>query len=162
MNNTEQLIELESSDFKPSFHTRKTKQKGNKRKCRAMIAQNKMIISIGLVLLFAVVLVHILLMNKRNVLLMQESKLASEEAERQKYYNEVKEKKEQTAKEVKDIEFQINKLKKETESLNKEIDNLVSQRRSLVERRKSLQDSIMDYEAQNSKLMMQLDMGGII
>ena len=44
MNNTEQLIELESSDFKPSFHTRKTKQKGNKRKCRAMIAQNKMII----------------------------------------------------------------------------------------------------------------------
>ena len=144
MNNTEQLIELESSDFKPSFHTRKTKQKGNKRKCRAMIAQNKMIISIGLVLLFAVVLVHILLMNKRNVLLMQESKLASEEAERQKYYNEVKEKKEQTAKEVKDI------------------DNLVSQRKSLVERRKSLQDSIMDYEAQNSKLMMQLDMGGIV
>ena len=74
----------------------------------------------------------------------------------------MKEKKEQTAKEVKDIEFQINKLKKETEPLNKEIDNLVSQRKSLVERRKSLQDSIMDYEAQNSKLMMQLDMGGII
>ena len=48
------------------------------------------------------------------------------------------------------------------ESLNKDIDNLVSQRKSLVERRKSLQDSIMDYEAQNSKLMMQLDMGGII
>ena len=162
MNNTEQLIELDSSDFKPRFQSKTAKQKGNKRKCRAMIAQNKMIIFTGLILLFAVGLVHIILMNKRNVLLMQESKLVNEEAERQKYYNEVKAKKEATEKEVKDIEFQINKLKKETESLNKDIDNLVSQRKSLVERRKTLQDAVMDYEAQNSKLLMQLDMGGII
>lgn len=149
--NSQQLIELDSSDLKPRPFTNKRKKKA---KCKEIVKQNIFIFSISIILVVLLLISHLILSNKRKLLSINEKNIINEELSKSSYYDSIKVTKTTLEKDIKNIEDNIKYYEQESKNIHEELKNKQAQIDLLSQRQKSLEQDHQRIEAENIELML--------
>lgn len=151
MMNSQQLIELDSSDLKPRPFTNKRKKKT---KCKEIVKQNIVIFSISITLVVLLLISHLILSNKRKLLSINEKNIINEELSKSSYYDSIKVTKTTLEKDIKNIEDNIKYYDQKSRNIHEELKNKQAQIDLLSQRQKSLEQDHQRIEAENIELML--------
>lgn len=151
--NSQQLIELDSSDFKPKPFTNKRKKKV---KCKEIIKENIFIFCISITLILLLLISHLILSNKRKLLTINEKNITNEELNRLSYYDSIKVTKSTLERDIKNIEDKIKFIEQESKGVDIEIKDKEEQIDLLSRRQKSLEEDQKKLEIENLELMLNI------
>ena len=149
--NSQQLIELDSSDLKPRPFTNKRKKKA---KCKEIVKQYIFIFSISIILVVLLLISHLILSNRRKLLSINEKNIINEELSKSSYYDSIKVTKTTLEKDIKNIEDNIKYYEQESKNIHEELKNKQAQIDLLSQRQKSLEQDHQRIEAENIELML--------